>query len=103
MGTARPTSSKYTFNYENHDGDRVVEVVRSDFSGKKQIFQNFPTIEKGSSQRKTQIEEVRAQVLPYRYNEAIEMASATKQPVFIVEGELCADKVWEIDFPLLLS
>ena len=86
-------AQKYTFNYENHAGDRVVEVVRNDFSGKKQIFQNFPTLEKGSSQRKTQIEEVRAQVLPYRYNEAIAMASATKQPVFIVEGELCADKV----------
>ena len=27
------------------------------------------------------------------------MASATKQPVFIVEGELCADKVWEIGLP----
>lgn len=94
----RPAQT-YTFNYENRSGDKVVEVVRNDSSGKKQIFQNFPTIEKGSSQRKTLVEEVRAQVLPYRYKEAIEMASATKQPVFIVEGELCADKLWEIGLP----
>ena len=39
----------------------VLEVVRDDMSGKKQIYQNYPNIRKGSSQRKTLIEEARTQ------------------------------------------
>ena len=92
-------AERYTFTYENRSGDRVLDVVRDDTSGKKQIFQDYPTVPKESPQRKVLVEEVRASVLPYRYNDAIEASKATKHPIFIVEGELCADKFWEIGLP----
>ena len=67
-------AQSYTFSYENRDGATVLDVVRDDSSGKKQIYQNYPTVEKESPQRKALIEEVRASVLPYRYKEAIQGA-----------------------------
>ena len=92
-------AQRYTFAYENRSGAEVLEVVRDDMSGKKQIYQNYPGIPKQSSQRKALIEEARTSVLPYRYNQAIEAAKVTKHPIFVVEGELCADKLWEIGLP----
>lgn len=38
-------------------------------------------------------------MLPYRYNEAIEASKALHLPIFIVEGELCCDAVWQIGLP----
>lgn len=92
-------SATYSFPYRNASGATVLEVVRDDSNGKKNIRQQYPGVPWDSPQRKSLIDEARATVLPYRYNEAIEAAAITKLPIFVVEGELCCDKLWEIGLP----
>lgn len=77
----------------------MVVVNRDDTTGSKQIWQDFPTIEKSPSGHKAQLQEVKASVLPYRYHEAIEHSKATGLPIFVVEGELTCDTVWALDLP----
>lgn len=89
----------YTFSYKNPDGATVLEVVRDDTSGKKNIRQQYPGVEWNAPQRKALIDKARTSVLPYRYQEAIDAAQVTKLPIFVVEGELCCDKLWEIGLP----
>nr|BAR35250.1 unnamed protein product [uncultured Mediterranean phage uvMED] len=92
-------AASYKFPYRNRDGRDVLVVSRDDTSGKKIIRQEYPTVAPDTPQRKAQIGELRATVLPYRYQEAIDASKAKKSPVFIVEGELCCDKLWEIGVP----
>lgn len=89
----------YSFEYKNVAGATVVEVVRDDTTGKKSIRQQYPHIERDAPQRKSLIDEARASVLPYRYKEAVDASQATGLPIFVVEGELCCDKVWEVGLP----
>jgi hypothetical protein len=90
---------RYVFPYENRSREQVVVVNRDDTTGSKQIWQDFPTIEKSPSGHKAQLQEVKASVLPYRYHEAIEHSKATGLPIFVVEGELTCDTVWALDIP----
>jgi hypothetical protein len=90
---------RYTFAYENRSREKIVVVNRDDTTGSKQIWQNFPTIEKSTNGHKAQLQEVKASVLPYRYHEAIEKSKATGLPIFVVEGELTCDTVWALDIP----
>ncbi|AEX56049.1 RecA-family ATPase [Synechococcus phage S-CBS4] len=92
-------AGNYRFPYENRDGERVLDVVRRDNDGKKQIFQEYPGVAADTKQRKQAIDSLRSQVLPYRYNEAVEASKALRLPVFVVEGELCCDAVWQIGLP----
>jgi len=89
----------YTFSYQGASGAKVLEVVRDDSNGKKSIRQNYPSIPWDAPQRKRMVDEARAQVLPYRYDEAIKASVAAKLPIFVVEGELTCDKLWEIGLP----
>ena len=90
---------RYVFPYENRSREQVVVVNRDDTTGSKQIWQDFPTIEKSPSGHKAQLQEVKASVLPYRHHEAIEHSKATGLPIFVVEGELTCDTVWALDIP----
>jgi len=90
---------KYTFNYQNRDGDSVLQVVRDDSNGKKSIHQDYPTVAHSSPKRKSITDEIRKSILPYRYKEALVFSKENKLPIFIVEGELCCDKLWEIGLP----
>ena len=89
----------YTFGYRNRDGQTVINVVRDDSSGKKSIRQTYPTVPKETAQRKAVIDEIRTNILPYRYNDAIEASATTGLPIFVVEGELTCDKLWEEGLP----
>lgn len=97
----RPTrpDNSYIFSYENRDGDRIVDVVRRDVNGKKHITQDYPGIAPDVHQRRGVISSLRKTVLPYRYNEAVQAAAVTQHPIFVVEGELCCDALWEIGLP----
>jgi hypothetical protein len=90
---------EYTFPYENKQREKVVIVKRSDNSGSKQIWQEFPTIEQGSANHKTQLQEVKAGILPFYYHEAVELSKKTGLPIFIVEGELTCQAVWALEIP----
>ena len=90
---------RYAFPYENRSREKVVVVNRDDTTGSKQIWQDFPTIEKSPSGHKAQLQEVKASVLPYRYHDAVEHSKATGLPIFVVEGELTCDTVWALDLP----
>lgn len=92
-------STTYRFPYKNKAGENVLEVVRDDTSGKKNIRQTYPTVGQDIPQRKALINDIRNGILPYRYHEAIEASSALKKPIFVVEGELCCDKLWQIGLP----
>ena len=92
-------SGSYRFPYQSRDGHKVLDVVRRDNDGKKQIFQEYPEVKPDTPQRQKVIESLRSQVLPYRYNEAIEASKALRLPIFVVEGELCCDAVWQIGLP----
>jgi len=90
---------RYTFPYANRDGATVLEVVRDDSSGKKSIRQQYPTIPSDVQKRKKVIDEIRTNILPYRYQEALDFSKANSLPIFVVEGELCCDKLWEMGLP----
>jgi len=92
-------SGSYRFPYQSRDGNKVLDVVRRDNDGKKQIFQEYPEVKPDTPQRQKVIESLRSQVLPYRYNEAIEASKALRLPIFVVEGELCCDAIWQIGLP----
>lgn len=89
----------YDFPYKDNNGKEVVVVHRDDTSGSKKIWQDFPTIEKTASGHKAQLQEVKAKVLPYLYNEAISESKSTGLPIFIVEGELTCQAVWALGIP----
>ena len=97
---SRPACS-YRFPYKNRQGENILDVVRDDTSGKKSIRQEYPTIAPDTPQRRAAIAETRASVLPYRYDEAIQKAEEKGCPIFVVEGELCCDKLWDIDLPAI--
>jgi hypothetical protein len=84
---------RYTFPYANRDGATVLEVVRDDSSGKKSIRQQYPTIPSDVQKRKKVIDEIRTNILPYRYQEALDFSKANSLPIFVVEGELCCDRL----------
>lgn len=86
------------FSYYNNEAKEVVVVHRDDSSGSKRIWQDFPTI-KGDQNHKTQLQEVKANVLPFQYKEAMEKSDKTGLPIFIVEGELTCQAVWALDIP----
>ena len=90
---------RYDFPYEDRNGREVVVVHRDDTSGSKKIWQDFPTIEKTPSGHKAQLQEVKAKILPYRYQKAIEKSKETGLPIFVVEGELTCQAVWALDIP----
>ena len=89
----------YTFPYKNTTGQEVVIVHRNDSSGSKEIWQDFPSIEKNSTNHKSQLQEVKANVLPYKYDEAIAESDKTGLPIIVVEGELTCQAVWAIGLP----
>jgi hypothetical protein len=89
----------YTFPYKNTTGQEVVIVHRNDSSGSKEIWQDFPSIEKNSTNHKSQLQEVKANVLPYKYEEAIAESDKTGLPIIVVEGELTCQAVWAIGLP----
>jgi hypothetical protein len=90
---------RYDFAYKDSYGKELVVVHRDDTSGSKKIWQDFPTIEKASNGHKAQLQEVKAKVLPYRYDDAIAKSDETGLPIFIVEGELTCEAMWGIGLP----
>ena len=91
----------YSFPYKNHNGEEVVIVHRDDTSGSKKIWQDFPTIDKNEKGHKTKLKEVKANVLPYRYDDAVAKSEETGLPIFIVEGELTCEAVWALGLPCI--
>ena len=89
----------YTFPYKNNKGEEIVIVHRDDTSGSKRIWQDFPTIDHSAPSHKTQLQEIKARILPYKYEEAIAEAERTGLPIVIVEGELTCEAVWSIGLP----
>ena len=89
----------YTFAYKNRQGETTINVHRDDASGKKTIKQSYPSVPQGTHQRKAYIDEIRSTILPYRFDEALTASQVTGLPIFIVEGELTCDRLWEIGIP----
>ena len=92
-------AGNYTFSYRNQTGLEVVKVHRDDTSGSKRIWQEFPTIDHSATGQKTQLQEVKATILPFMYEEAIAESAATGLPIVVVEGELTCQAVWSIGLP----
>ena len=89
----------YNFPYESPSGAVVLNVVRDDTSGKKNIRQHYPTVPSDAHQRKSLVDEIRGNILPYHYKKAVDASAATGLPIFVVEGELCCERLWEIGLP----
>lgn len=89
----------YAFSYKNQTGLEVVKVHRDDTSGNKRIWQEFPTIDPTATGQKTQLQEVKATILPFMYEEAIAESAKTGLPIVVVEGELTCQAVWSIGLP----
>jgi hypothetical protein len=92
-------AQSYTFPYKNRQGETTINVHRDDASGKKTIKQSYPSVPQGTHQRKAYIDEIRSTILPYRFDEALTASQVTGLPIFIVEGELTCDRLWEIGIP----
>ena len=92
-------TGQYSFPYKDRDGKEVVVVHRDDTPAGKKIWQDFPTIEKTANGHKAKLQEVKAKILPYKYDEAIAKSKETGLPVFIVEGELACEALWALELP----
>jgi len=92
-------AQSYSFPYFDKTGTEVVVVHRDDTSGTKRIWQNFPTIDNTLPSHKVQLQEIKAGILPYKYNEAIKFSKESGLPIVIVEGELTCDAVWSVGLP----
>ena len=93
-------TGEYSFSYYDTSGSEVVTVHRKDEdNGKKRIWQNFPTIDPTQTNHKIALQEVKANVLPYKYNEAIKEHKKNGTPIFIVEGESTCESLWAIGIP----
>ncbi|QSJ16675.1 hypothetical protein JYQ62_12400 [Nostoc sp. UHCC 0702] len=83
----RPKQTRF-FNYQSRDGKELVRVVRTDDgTGKKKIWQEHyqdGTWVKG-------LGNVKREDIPLYNYWAVSVAHAAKCPVFVVEGEACAD------------
>jgi hypothetical protein len=90
---------RYTFTYKDNGGAEVVVVNRDDANGTKRIWQDFPTIDKASSDHKNQLQEIKGRILPYKYDEAVAKSNETGLPIIVVEGELTCEAVWSIGLP----
>jgi len=93
------SAGSYEFPYRNKQGQDLVVVHRDDTSGSKRIWQNFPTIDHSAPSHKAQLQEIKAHVLPFMYQEAIEESERSGLPIVIVEGELTCQAVWSIGLP----
>lgn len=88
----RPKSKKEFF-YHGRDGQYLVKVSRlDDGEGNRKFFQSHWN---GSRWIKGVPEEIQQQVPIYRYQQ-VKKAIAAGKPVFMVEGERCADTLWSI-------
>ena len=90
---------RYVFAYKNKNDEEVVIVNRDDTSGSKKIWQNFPTISTEGDSYKIQLQEIKANILPYKYKKAIARSKETGLPIFVVEGEATCNALWELDLP----
>ena len=90
---------RYKFNYENKEKRKVVVVHSDDSSGSKKIWQEFPTVTDKGNSHKVQLQEAKASILPYKYNEAVALSEESGLPIFVVEGELTCEAVWGIGIP----
>jgi len=90
---------RYTFTYKDNGGAEVVVVNRDDSNGTKRIWQDFPTVDKSSSDHKNQLQEIKGRILPYKYDEAVAKSNESGLPIIVVEGELTCEAVWSIGLP----
>jgi hypothetical protein len=90
---------RYAFAYKDNLGAEVVVVNRDDANGTKRIWQDFPTVDKTSSDHKNQLQEIKGRILPYKYDEAVATSTETGLPIIVVEGELTCQAVWSVGLP----
>ena len=87
--------------YEDKGGRPLVRVVRQDNEqGGKRIHQESWN---GSGWVKGGVERVAAQIHLYRITEARQLAEETGRPIFLVEGEACADALLALGIPATTS
>lgn len=87
---------KRIWEYPDREGNPLIRVIRiDDGSGKKKIWQE--KWQKGSWS--TGIRGInRADIPIYRFAE-VRSAISRGEPIFIVEGETCADALWDLGLP----
>jgi hypothetical protein len=90
---------RFYFPYEDTTGAEAVVVHRVDGNGEKRIWQEFPTIDKTAADHKKQLQEIKARILPYKYNEAVAESKKTGLPIIVVEGEPTCQAVWSVGLP----
>ena len=100
---ARP-AQKRQWTYTDVEGNPCIQVSRADDgNGKKQIYQAFwesnQWIPKASDETKAKLKK---SVTIYRYAEILK-AIAAGQVIFWVEGEPCADLLWDLGLPATTS
>ena len=87
---ARPKQTRY-WEYPDRNGNKLIRVCRTDDgAGKKKIWQEHWN---GSNWQKGMRDVARASIPIYRYAD-VQKAIANGKPIFIVEGETCADILW---------
>jgi KaiC/GvpD/RAD55 family RecA-like ATPase len=90
-GKGKIPARETVYVYENADGQPVYEVVRTDDPSGKKIFQRAIL---SNGERKNSMKGVER--VPYRLPELLK-AQASNQPIFIVEGEKCAETLRGLD------
>jgi len=96
----RPAGER-DFIYHDADGQPVIKVRRTDYGNGEKTFSQFRWENSQWVARLT--EQVTQRVRLYRIHEAREMAKKTGHPIFLVEGESCAERLLELGIPATTS
>jgi hypothetical protein len=89
------------FIYHDADGHPVIKVRRTDHGDGEKAFSQFRW-ENGQWVAGLN-EQVTKRVRLYRINEARELSKKTGLPIFLVEGESCAERLLELGIPATTS
>ena len=88
---------KTEYYYPDREGNPLIKVVRiDDGKGGKKVYQNYWN---GKKWQKTLKNCDENKVPIYRYQEIRKAIASNAVYIFIVEGEKCADKLWELGLP----
>ena len=98
--TPRPAGER-DFIYHDAAGYPVIKVRRTDYGDGEKTFSQFRWENSQWVARLT--EQVTQRVRLYRIAEARELSKKTGHPIFLVEGESCAERLLELGIPATTS
>lgn len=101
----RDDASQITYNYDDRNGNRLIQVVRQKGDSRFPFYQTYWDGEKFTGKKNfpsNQIDEAKKRVPIYNYSR-VQEAIAEGKAILVVEGEKCADALNKLGFTATTS